>query len=962
MESKPVKTPKNISNSNNPNIKQNQNNFLQDLKKLTTSSNKNQINSIKNTPNNIELRKKLNSKLESFNQNPNMYVNEVMQSELKNLSRENLELKFCLDKLNQRFEKELKFLKNESLAKTKEINSSKEIIKKNIALIELLGNKISNYEKIFKEMQQNSDKKKNDKDVHEKMIILENENNKLKSEIKSYDEVMKNFKDDMASKKEIFMEIETMKIDMEKYLKTMDNLYQEIGDKDEQIIQLKKQLDTMTKNPPELNNINYIDNKGNNNSDLNKELEKSKLKQKNLENELNEVKKNYESAKEYNIKMQNLTKEASDMVKNSIDSREKMKQEYDKAINELVEKYEKQIQFMKLVIVEQNEKYEKELEDLKNKQNENKDNAQDNNNKEEKKEAIKDEKEEEEKNRYLEKLKKDNAMLLEQNSELKKMNDILVSKMKELPDLNTRFNELFETVKLLKEENDFLKNSMKDTKIMQLLQLEQEKENEEDIEEKEKENSKDNNINNINNKKEDENKLTPEELIVLESIMKDIENGEDQKGDYDMNKLLMLENILKKLDNQKTEENIDDNENKDKPDKNMEEKNNINDNNNINKNDINEEDINLPLKKPENDNNNININSNEKVSNNNNQILYNKKLPNSITKKTENNVDKKKILNSVKKNLNPSSKKENNKSIEESNEEEDEETTPNQINENFNLYKPTKEGMLSFNLSKKIYSTIIPKNYDEFLQVFDPETSVQYNTLEGLFIIPSNKSTQLFYYSSLKNTISDLFNLSSNHSGGCLFLDNSSKNIIAMGGQNSKKVEKFSFETGKLEQLPELPFFISKMTCTQIGNKLYSFFGESQEEKNSSKILVLDMDKNEDGWQEIEYQNDADFNVLTGMSCTNLNDKELLFIGGVIDNKAPNEKLIYFNLDDQKLIKLDKSLPESKIKKYEFTQNTAFNLFINGDIITYGNIDNNNHVHMFDNELHYDLYLTPDEM
>ena len=48
----------------------------------------------------------------------------------------------------------------------------------------------------------------------------------------------------------------------------------------------------------------------------------------------------------------------------------KMKQEYDKAINELVEKYEKQIQFMKLVIVEQNEKYEKELEDLKNKQNE----------------------------------------------------------------------------------------------------------------------------------------------------------------------------------------------------------------------------------------------------------------------------------------------------------------------------------------------------------------------------------------------------------------------------------------------------------------------------------------------------------------------------------------------------------------------------------------------------------------
>ena len=41
----------------------------------------------------------------------------------------------------------------------------------------------------------------------------------------------------------------------------------------------------------------------------------------------------------------------------------------------------------------------------------------------------------------------------------------------------------------------------------------------------------------------DKSKLTPEELIVLESIMKDIENGEDKKGDYDMNKLIILENI-----------------------------------------------------------------------------------------------------------------------------------------------------------------------------------------------------------------------------------------------------------------------------------------------------------------------------------------------------------------------------------------------------------------------------------
>ena len=36
-----------------------------------------------------------------------------------------------------------------------------------------------------------------------------------------------------------------------------------------------------------------------------------------------------------------------------------------------------------------------------------------------------------------------------------------------------------------------------------------------------------------------------------------------------------------------------------------------------------------------------------------------------------------------------------------------------------------------------------------------------------------------------------------------------------------------------------------------------------------------------------------------------------------------------------------------------------FNVFLNGDIISYTNIDDNNQVHILDNELKYDLYLTP---
>ena len=910
--------------------------------------------------NNLDIKSKINSKLNFLGQVSETYYNDIMASELNNLTRENSELKFCLEKMNKKFDKEIKELKAINTSKMKEINSSKEIIKKNVALIELLGNKITKYEKIFKEIEEKN-KQKNiiDNNIKEKLIKFEKENSLLLEEIKKRDEIINNFKDDVDSKMEMFSEVEKIKLDMEKNLKTMDNLYKEIQAKDDEINKLKKLTQLMdikqkqeiekinNENKDVNNNIN--NNKNINNEDLIKELEKSKEKQKKLEIELKEMQKNYNVAKDYNNKMQELTKEASQMIKSSIDSRDKMKEEYDKAIKELIEKYEKQIKIMKVIIVEQNEKYEKQLAQI-NKEGENKEIN------------INDNKEEEGKNKYLEKLKNDNVMLLNQNSELKNMNEMLIGKMKEIPELNNRFNELFETVKLLKEENDLLKKSMKNSPIMKMLEQDNENENEEEIEEKENDNNKEKENN------EEDQKLSNEELQVLENILKDIENGDDKKGDYDINKLQILENILKKLENNKDEENNQENE---------EEKNN-NENDDNNNNDNNIEDLDLQnklllaamLKSLEEEKKGGELNKkamdnldNKEKENDSNKKIYNKKLlkdsPGSINQKTDNN--KKEELNSVKKKLN----QENNKPLEENEEvedEEEEEIEHNKINKKFNLYKPTKDGMLSFNLSQKTYSLIQPDNYEEFLNVFDLETSVQYNTLEGLFIIPSNKANQLYYYSYLKNKMTELFSLKENHSLGCLFLDNSAKNILAIGGYNSKKVEKFSLENGQIEQLPELPEYISKMTCAQIGNKLYSFFGVIKDNKEKqSPLLCLDLDSDNAEWEEIKFENNADFKTLEGMSVINLNDKELLIIGGIIDDKEPNDKLMYFNFENKKLIKLDKSLPEAEDKKFIFTQNTQFNLFIDGDIILYANIDNNNQVHIIDNELHYDLYLTPGE-
>ena len=149
------------------------------------------------------------------------------------------------------------------------------------------------------------------------------------------------------------------------------------------------------------------------------------------------------------------------------------------------------------------------------------------------------------------------------------------------------------------------------------------------------------------------------------------------------------------------------------------------------------------------------------------------------------------------------------------------------------------------------------------------------------------------------------------------------------------------------------------MTCCQVGEKIYCFLGLSEERPNESIVEFLDLNDLNKGWTEVKYENQTSFNVLTGMSCVNLNDSELFIIGGLVNDEIPNEKLLYFNTEQNELFELNKDLPDSEDKNYLFTKNTMFNVFLNGNIISYTNIDDNNQVHILDNELKYDLYLTP---
>ena len=846
------------------------------------------------------------SRIKVNNINTEINPNETMKQEMTKLRKENAELKFCLNNVNKKFDNELKEIKANNELKEKELKETREILKKNAALIELLGEKISNYEKTIETLkeEQNLNEEQEMKNGDEKYKNLIESNKKLKEELTIKENMINSIKNELNTKNQIYEEINRMKSEMENYLQTMDKLYGEIESRDGIIKQLKDDIQVIEhkyqneinelKNKNSLNDLNNL--KGD--EKLLSELKASKEKEIKLNQELSQLQQSYDEMKTSNDKMKELAKESNGMIKSAIDSRDKLKNEYEKAIKELVEKYEKQIKFMKTVLAKQSEEFEEKLKNMekeggaKNKKSEKNEGG-----------ANSDEKMEE-----MMKIIKDNKELLKQNEELKNLNEVILTKMKELPNLEQKYTDLFDTVKLLQEENNLLKEASKYSSMMELSQS------------KIKEIPSDTNVNNTNTNIFEDTPKTKTQI-----------NKKENRVNINNNKAKTKNLLLDDDDSEESENNKDKNED-------------------------------IPVIKQKEivfDKNNNLITPDPNDSNSQIKIYNKKKLPRQTSPKlSKDNIE----INNNKSNNNIQNEtdEQNDEEINADLEDNNKQTENNDlINPNFNLYKPIKEGLLTFNLSKKNYYTIVPEKYDEFWESFDPETSIQYNTLEGLFLVNSKQNNQLYYYSSKKNTFSALFQFTEDHSYGCLFLDNLSKNIIAIGGKNSKLVEKFSFEDGTMKQLPPLSTHRSKMTCCQVGEKIYCFLGLSEERPNESIVEFLDLNDLNKGWTEVKYENQTSFNVLTGMSCVNLNDSELFIIGGLVNDEIPNEKLLYFNTEQNELFELNKDLPDSEDKNYLFTKNTMFNVFLNGNIISYTNIDDNNQVHILDNELKYDLYLTP---
>ena len=101
------------------------------------------------------------------------------------LRKENAELKFSLNNINKKFDNELKEIKKNNELKNKELKETKEIMSKNADLIELLGGKITHYEKLISDIKerQNTEEEEALKSGDNKYITLVDNNKKLKKEL-----------------------------------------------------------------------------------------------------------------------------------------------------------------------------------------------------------------------------------------------------------------------------------------------------------------------------------------------------------------------------------------------------------------------------------------------------------------------------------------------------------------------------------------------------------------------------------------------------------------------------------------------------------------------------------------------------------------------------------------------------------------------------------------------------------
>ncbi len=235
-----------------------------------------------------------------------------------------------------------------------------------------------------------------------------------------------------------------------------------------------------------------------------------------------------------------------------------------------------------------------------------------------------------------------------------------------------------------------------------------------------------------------------------------------------------------------------------------------------------------------------------------------------------------------------------------------------------------------------------------------------------LFILTGKKHNQFFYYDYEKNEMFQLAETLSSHCGGHLIYNPLNNSIYCLGGLNTKKCEVYKNDEilisnnqqtnenlyNKWETVPDLNCTRYDFGSIVINGFLYAFFGMNNTTKiNNNTIERLNVIKN-DSWELINFNNTFSVpQTLNGFGILNLNDRELLLMGGS-DGKNCISSIYTYNLNNNTIKTFNENLPRIKsFMMYAFNKEPQFTKINCYDVNetklpTHVNIDCLNRLHL----------------
>lgn len=231
-------------------------------------------------------------------------------------------------------------------------------------------------------------------------------------------------------------------------------------------------------------------------------------------------------------------------------------------------------------------------------------------------------------------------------------------------------------------------------------------------------------------------------------------------------------------------------------------------------------------------------------------------------------------------------------------------------------------------------------------------------------IVTGENNDQFFHYSHKKKSITKQAKLKYNHSHGSLIYNEINNSVLCISGWHSKSVEKYEnddilsnfLKKGKLIRtekqikntwmnLPELTVERSEASFLIQDNYIYGFFGfNCPQMKYLDSVERLNLNSGV-MWEVVLYNNKSHSSTFRkSFSIINLNDNEILFIGG-FDGKdeTPIENFSKFNIRTNEF-------EETEIKFPDLTKNLIYNFQNNNVCSPFIDVTNQLHFICFDSK------------